>query len=37
MTRGKVQVPIVTKPGAFGDENCLIRCVDRMIEQRETE
>ena len=37
MTRGKVQVPIVTKPGAFGDENCLIRCVDRMREQRQTE
>ncbi len=37
MTRGKVQVPIVTKPGGFGDENCLIRCVDRMRAQRETE
>ena len=37
MTRGKVQVPIVTKPGAFGDEDCLIRCVDWMHEQRQPE
>jgi uncharacterized protein YgbK (DUF1537 family) len=37
MTRGKVQVPIVTKPGAFGDENCLIRCFDRMRELGQTE
>jgi len=37
MTRGKVQVPIVTKPGAFGDENCLIRCFDRMREPGQSE
>jgi uncharacterized protein YgbK (DUF1537 family) len=36
VTRGKVQVPIVTKPGAFGDESCLIRCFDRMRELRRT-
>jgi uncharacterized protein YgbK (DUF1537 family) len=34
MTRGEVEVPIVTKPGAFGDEGSLARCLDRMNELR---
>jgi D-threonate/D-erythronate kinase len=32
VTRGKVRVPIVTKPGAFGDEESLVRCLNRMRE-----
>jgi len=30
LTRGLVTVPVVTKPGAFGDEGSLIRCVDAL-------
>lgn len=37
MTRGEVQVPVVTKPGAFGDEGSLARCLDRMNELRRSE
>jgi len=36
MTRGKVEVPIVTKPGAFGDEETLVRCLARMRQLRRT-
>jgi uncharacterized protein YgbK (DUF1537 family) len=37
ITRGEIQVPIVTKPGAFGDEGSLARCLDRMKELRRSE
>jgi hypothetical protein len=37
MTRGKIEVPIVTKPGAFGDEQTLVRCLARMRQLRRTE
>jgi uncharacterized protein YgbK (DUF1537 family) len=30
VTCGAVEVPIVTKPGAFGDEKSLIRCMERL-------
>jgi uncharacterized protein YgbK (DUF1537 family) len=30
VTCGDIEVPIVTKPGAFGDEESLIRCVERL-------
>ncbi len=34
MTRGPVEVPVVTKPGAFGDEESLRRCLDTLNELR---
>lgn len=34
MTRGPVEVPVVTKPGAFGDEESLRRCLDALKELR---
>lgn len=34
ITRGDVEVPIVTKPGAFGDEETLVRCLARMRQLR---
>ena len=30
ITRGDVEVPIVTKPGAFGDAESLVRCLARL-------
>jgi D-threonate/D-erythronate kinase len=30
VTCGDIEVPIVTKPGAFGDEESLIRCLERL-------
>jgi len=36
ITRGEVEVPIVTKPGAFGDEETLVRCLARMRQLRRT-
>lgn len=30
ITRGKTQVPVATKAGAFGDENSLVRIFDRL-------
>ncbi|HEX5161845.1 MAG TPA: four-carbon acid sugar kinase family protein [Steroidobacteraceae bacterium] len=37
ITRGAVAVPIVTKPGAFGDAESLVRCLTRMrqLQRRE--
>jgi len=37
ITRGDVEVPIVTKPGAFGDAQSLVRCLTRMrqLQRRE--
>jgi uncharacterized protein YgbK (DUF1537 family) len=34
LTLGAVAVPVVTKPGAFGDEDSLIRCVDGLRDRR---
>jgi uncharacterized protein YgbK (DUF1537 family) len=34
MTRGEIEIPIVTKPGAFGDEETLVRCLDRLNQLR---
>jgi uncharacterized protein YgbK (DUF1537 family) len=36
ITRGAVEVPVVTKPGAFGDEESLRRCLDTLTELRRT-
>jgi uncharacterized protein YgbK (DUF1537 family) len=30
VTRGAVEVPVITKPGAFGDEESLMRCLDHL-------
>lgn len=35
-TLGEVEVPIITKPGAFGDEESLARCLDTLNELRRT-
>ena len=37
VTCGNIEVPIVTKPGAFGDEESLVRCVERLRQLRPTE
>jgi uncharacterized protein YgbK (DUF1537 family) len=34
MTQGAVEVPIITKPGAFGDEDSLARCLDKLNQLR---
>jgi uncharacterized protein YgbK (DUF1537 family) len=34
MTQGAIEVPIITKPGAFGDEESLARCLDTLNELR---
>lgn len=36
LTRGAVEVPLVTKPGAFGDERSLRRCLDALQARRRT-
>jgi uncharacterized protein YgbK (DUF1537 family) len=36
MTRGRIEVPVVTKPGAFGDEESLRRCLDALNDLRRT-
>lgn len=36
ITRGPVEVPVVTKPGAFGDEESLRRCLDALTQLRRT-
>lgn len=36
ITRGAVEVPVVTKPGAFGDDDSLCRCVDAIAVLRHT-
>jgi hypothetical protein len=36
MTRGRIEVPVVTKPGAFGDDGSLCRCLDTLNELRRT-
>ncbi len=36
ITRGPVEVPVVTKPGAFGDEESLRRCLDTLNQLRRT-
>jgi len=36
LTRGAVEVPLVTKPGAFGDEHSLRRCLDALHALRPT-
>jgi hypothetical protein len=36
MTLGDIEVPIITKPGAFGDEECLLRCLDKLNQLRRT-
>jgi len=30
LTRGAVEVPVITKPGAFGDDESLLRCLDQL-------
>ena len=37
LTRGAVEAPIITKPGAFGDEESLLRCLDRLNALRRDE
>jgi uncharacterized protein YgbK (DUF1537 family) len=36
MTCGAVRVPIVTKPGAFGNEQTLVRCLEKLRTLRRT-
>jgi uncharacterized protein YgbK (DUF1537 family) len=36
VTRGAIQVPIVTKPGAFGDDGSLCRCLDAVASLERT-
>lgn len=36
ITRGRIEVPVVTKPGAFGDAGSLGRGLDRLKELRRT-
>lgn len=36
MTRGPIEVPVVTKPGAFGDADSLCRCLATLTELRRT-
>lgn len=36
MTRGRIEVPVVTKPGAFGDEDSFRRALDTLNELRRT-
>jgi uncharacterized protein YgbK (DUF1537 family) len=34
MTLGEIEVPVITKPGAFGDEESLARCLDKLHQLR---
>jgi uncharacterized protein YgbK (DUF1537 family) len=36
MTRGGIEVPIITKPGAFGDEDSISRCLETLDRLRRT-
>jgi uncharacterized protein YgbK (DUF1537 family) len=36
LTLGEVSVPVVTKAGGFGDEDCLKRIIERLRSIRQT-
>ncbi|MGE4222331.1 MAG: four-carbon acid sugar kinase family protein [Vicinamibacterales bacterium] len=36
LTQGAIEVPVVTKPGAFGDPDSLVRCLDTLSRLRRT-
>ena len=36
LTQGGIEIPIITKPGAFGDEDSLARCLDTLTQLRRT-